>query len=426
MKFNSCYHRSSIFKHILSVYGTPSLTEARLLETSSLKLDNTTSKLSFLLQCRDLNILPKAFLPTTGLDSNPRIIKLLRNTGFGLLRSQIREHRRTIASLKHDIGVREAALHDLLSDQDLRFLSHHVKISRNALRNDKDKVPNKKLNHLILGKPWESTRSKTPNNNHVIHDLDRIVINLSSRSLNTMEKLVLAKGLNYIPTPKKASFADLIARVEQSLINVEPNEANQIRGAISNTLTRTKHTPKKNLSLMEVKILKDLKKDNNTIITRADKGNAVVILNREMSINNVKQLLDTASYKPIQVDPTDNVRKKLKTKLTRYAEETKEEQLVNFTKLLKYSLEDDNDGRSVNSMDAASQGTVVPDADVLDASRNMTPHPDAEEVTGRRLGHLKVLGTRTEDTPDQWIDEYVTGRAVPNVGCTNSCRLSTV
>ncbi|KFD46129.1 hypothetical protein M513_12995 [Trichuris suis] len=292
-----------------------------------------------------------------------------------------------------------------------------------------------------------------------------------------MEKLVLAKGLNYIPTPKKASFADLIARVEQSLINVEPNEANQIRGAISNTLTRTKHTPKKNLSLMEVKILKDLKKDNNTIITRADKGNAVVILNREMYINNVKQLLDTASYKPIQVDPTDNVRKKLKTKLTRYAEETKEEQLVNFTKLLKpiissvgsatsaigryvsriirpltgnknsstlnskefvrqireielqeddMLLEDDNDGRSVNSMDAASQGTVVPDADVLDASRNMTPHPDAEEVTGRRLGHLKVLGTRTEDTPDQWIDEYVTGRAVPNVGCTNSCRLSTV
>ncbi|KFD56833.1 hypothetical protein M513_02510 [Trichuris suis] len=54
-------------------------------------------------------------------------------------------------------------------------------------------------------------------------------------------------------------------------------------------------------------------------------------------INNVKQLLDTASYKPIQLDPTDNVRKKLKTKLTRYAEETKEEQLINFTKLLKYS-----------------------------------------------------------------------------------------
>ncbi|KFD44724.1 hypothetical protein M513_14399, partial [Trichuris suis] len=89
-------------------------------------------------------------------------------------------------------------------------------------------------------------------------------------------------------------------------------------------LTRTKYTPKKNLSLTEVKILNDLKKDNNIIITRADIGNAVVILNRDMYINNVKQLLDTASYKPIQVDPTDNVRKKLKTKLTRYAEETKE------------------------------------------------------------------------------------------------------
>ncbi|KFD68190.1 hypothetical protein M514_19672 [Trichuris suis] len=57
----------------------------------------------------------------------------------------------------------------------------------------------------------------------------------------------------------------------------------------------------------------------------------------QLYINNVKQLLDTASYKPIQLDPTDNVRKKLKTKLTRYAEETKEEQLINFTKLLKYS-----------------------------------------------------------------------------------------
>ncbi|KFD63872.1 hypothetical protein M514_23863, partial [Trichuris suis] len=61
-----------------------------------------------------------------------------------------------------------------------------------------------------------------------------------------------------------------------------------------------------------------------------------------MYINNVKQLLDTASYKPIQVDPTDNVRKKLKTKLTRYAEETKEEQLVHFTKLLKKPVQADN------------------------------------------------------------------------------------
>ncbi|KFD48300.1 hypothetical protein M514_10792 [Trichuris suis] len=150
-----------------------------------------------------------------------------------------------------------------------------------------------------------------------------------------MEKLVLAKGLNFIPTPKKVSFADLIARVEQSLINVEPNKADQIRGAISSILTRTKYTPKKNLSLMEMKILEDLKKDNNIIITRADKGNAVVILNGEMYINNVKQLLDTASHKSIQVDPTDNVRKKLKTKLSRYAEKTKEEQLVHFTKTLE-------------------------------------------------------------------------------------------
>ncbi|KFD46687.1 hypothetical protein M513_12455 [Trichuris suis] len=160
---------------------------------------------------------------------------------------------------------------------------------------------------------------------------------LELRSLNTMEKLVLAKGLNFIPTPKKVSFADLIARVEQSLINVEPNKANQIRGAISTILTRTKYTPKKNLTLMEMKILKDIKKDKNIIITRADKGNAVVVLNRNTYTSNVKQLLVTGSYKPIKVDPTDNVRKRLKTKLTRYAEETKEEQLLHFAKFLKYS-----------------------------------------------------------------------------------------
>ncbi|KHJ40363.1 Tas retrotransposon peptidase A16 [Trichuris suis] len=88
-------------------------------------------------------------------------------------------------------------------------------------------------------------------------------------------------------------------------------------------------------------------------------------------------------------------------------------------------LEDDNDDHSVDSTDTAIHDSAITDADMYGASRGNVPNYEREE-TAHRLGQLQVRDMRMADAPDQWIDEYVTGRAIPNVGYDDSCRRSAV
>ena len=66
----------------------------------------------------------------------------------------------------------------------------------------------------------------------------------------------------------------------------------------------------------EIKILRNLKKDKNTVITKADKGNTVVIMNSadyELKVNTL--LMDKNIYKEINFDPTDKYTQKLRNEL---------------------------------------------------------------------------------------------------------------
>ena len=60
---------------------------------------------------------------------------------------------------------------------------------------------------------------------------------------------------------------------------------------------------KKNLPKAECDTLKSLIRNKELIIQKADKGNAVVILNRKDYISKMKLILaDTSKFKKIQVD----------------------------------------------------------------------------------------------------------------------------
>ena len=63
--------------------------------------------------------------------------------------------------------------------------------------------------------------------------------------------------------------------------------------------------PKPNLSAGEQKAMEKLAKRKDIIITNADKGGAVVIINVEKYINEAnRQLSDKRNYKKLQEDPT--------------------------------------------------------------------------------------------------------------------------
>ncbi|CAB4038649.1 Hypothetical predicted protein [Paramuricea clavata] len=103
--------------------------------------------------------------------------------------------------------------------------------------------------------------------------------------------------------------------IEQGINNLTIDEKNDIRERISSVIKSAKCPTNRNLSRQEEKALKDLRNDKEIMITKADKGNAVVIMNRTDYQNHVEEMLkDKNTYKDI-TDKRRNPTSKIETDL---------------------------------------------------------------------------------------------------------------
>ncbi|XP_059588798.1 uncharacterized protein LOC109283246 isoform X2 [Alligator mississippiensis] len=182
------------------------------------------------------------------------------------------------------------------------------------------------------------------------------IINLSTHTLTKTEKSVLSKGLNFCPekypnkilqcgeleeffqrlclkeyfhdqiepTPNNNSSSDNIqerinAKKPQKTSDWTPHSGRNpkldryidcFRERMNNEIiSNTRHH--NNLSLPEKKAIECLRSNHQIVIKPADKGGAIVILNREDYIKEAnRQLSDTTYYKELQEDPTPLFTKK--------------------------------------------------------------------------------------------------------------------
>ncbi|KFD45087.1 hypothetical protein M513_08480 [Trichuris suis] len=141
------------------------------------------------------------------------------------------------------------------------------------MRFQQETVLRKKLQNLYCSHTWDLRRSQRE---RLVTDqnMDKVVVNLSSTTLTAVEKCVLSKGLNFVPTPKIPPFLDIIASTEMSLTKTEPRKAAEIKGIISSSLLQTNKFEKPNLNSMERAVIKKLKTKEVLVVTKADKGNS--------------------------------------------------------------------------------------------------------------------------------------------------------
>ena len=98
--------------------------------------------------------------------------------------------------------------------------------------------------------------------------------------LTHIETDLFAKGLNFSITSKTLPYKDIIATVEDTVKDLEKEEADTIPAKVSLTLQNSK-PPKGNLSKDERKALKELQSDTSIVILPTEKGRFTVILIRE-------------------------------------------------------------------------------------------------------------------------------------------------
>ena len=111
--------------------------------------------------------------------------------------------------------------------------------------------------------------------------------------------------------PHRPPHRENIAAIGTACQSLDPYTTEELRADVYRVL-RQPHQLKPNLSRDEIKAMKQLKADKDCMVLTADKGVALVVMDRRDYIRKAKELLDdTSTYRTIQSDPTNKLKNKL-------------------------------------------------------------------------------------------------------------------
>ena len=140
---------------------------------------------------------------------------------------------------------------------------------------------------------------------------DNWVVNLSNKNLSEDERKVLSLGLNFAVSQDYIPKTEILANIEKGIKNLSDNTSSIIRSKVVDILNK-KNKSIPNLSIKERKALKNLRNDTNIVITKADKGNCTVIIDKDKYEEKIFKLLnDKDTYVLIKNDLTKSIERKL-------------------------------------------------------------------------------------------------------------------
>ena len=147
------------------------------------------------------------------------------------------------------------------------------------------------------------------------------VINLSSKPLTPAQRSVLAKGPNFVVSPQHPPNLEYIIAIEAACTKLSQQDAEELRAEVNRGL-RSSQFPKPNLTKAQNLALRELKRDRDCIVLTADKGVAMVIMDRQDYINKANNFINQNTYRSIPRDPTNSIKIKLISILKRIKNQT--------------------------------------------------------------------------------------------------------
>ena len=114
---------------------------------------------------------------------------------------------------------------------------------------------------------------------------------------------------------------EYITAIVAACTKLSQQDAEQLRADINRVL-RSSHPPKPNLTKAQNLAIRELKRNRDRIVLTADKGVAMVIMDRQDYINMANHLLNQSTYRSIAKDPTSSIKNKLINILKRVKNQT--------------------------------------------------------------------------------------------------------
>ena len=226
---NSSIHlpkHSDLLLIIKKLYGVEVLQAARRYILTAKKIACLGQHLAFNWRCQRYHVLP-GYLHLKFLVPSAEGYKIAHSTGFKYLSARVRLDRQKLRALRHDHYFQLWELRHILSPSHLTSLQKYCDMTKNKTTNSWKERHKKKFDKLL---------KIQEDNKHL--DFDRWVINRSSKKLNTPQKSLLSKGMNFAPAPKKSNTSAIIAKVENVLYEqkVDVATANNIRSNLSSRI----------------------------------------------------------------------------------------------------------------------------------------------------------------------------------------------
>lgn len=138
---------------------------------------------------------------------------------------------------------------------------------------------------------------------------------MTNVTFNKEETDLLGKGLTYaLEKPVKQFLQDLIIDTDNATVQLDANDQNTYRFLASKKITQLLQSNRHNIlhkwqSYIMKQIVTKLKQ-NNLIITKADKGNTIVIIHRDEYIHKVETFLEDNQFTQLHKDRTAHYQKK--------------------------------------------------------------------------------------------------------------------
>ena len=121
-------------------------------------------------------------------------------------------------------------------------------------------------------------------NQHTNIDRSNWVINLSKKPLTLAERSLLEKGPKFPITSARIPYKNIVSEVEAAIRKLPDETKDIIRMNTAGILDRARLPQHKNISTEKRKALRNLKKDPTRIVTKADKGNSLVVMDCNSTI----------------------------------------------------------------------------------------------------------------------------------------------
>ena len=145
------------------------------------------------------------------------------------------------------------------------------------------------------------------------HDPDKVIYNFLDYKLTESEKSVLCKGLEFAIPPSKLEYVDFMLPFELFFRDIKYTDLSipQTKAVKSKILDTgfssfdsfNNNKMRSNLSKEELKALHNLCKQKHLVIQKADKGNTVVVTEKNAYINKMKDIIsDTAKFEQINIE----------------------------------------------------------------------------------------------------------------------------